>query len=481
MKKLKTHITKVGVFGLLLYIFISCYSSSREEYYKKFDMPLIRESDKYRLSGDYKGYIKLIDEYYRKASKMGYEDGKGLCHLQMFQINELTMNYKKSLYFLNRADSILKKSSDPVHKALLYNAHLSNNYKLGIFDTSLYYSNKALASLDQVKDKKIRERFQAPAYVRRAALLAARKEFDSSTSYLYRAQKIKNDFLTEGAFSALYADQNNIDSLAVHIKKAEVLLRNSKDISPTENLSYHLLLGYYYSKLRQNDKAEAEFSKLLDLKRKIQNTFSIQMNLYQILAMSYKDMGNTEKATYYMKLYAIEKQKQEKEIQSVIDPAVSKFIADVNEIDVQDRRRMWVFISLLGILCIIVAIFAYRQLTTLKRNKKQLNDQAETLKERIGDQKYDEMIALAKVNDPAFLDKFREIYPCFMQKLQKLNPELENSELAFAALIKLNFSAKEIASYTFIQHESVQQRKRRLRKKLNISSDVDLYKFFSML
>ncbi|HCD9236149.1 TPA: hypothetical protein NEG48_003172 [Elizabethkingia anophelis] len=142
---------------------------------------------------------------------------------------------------------------------------------------------------------------------------------------------------------------------------------------------------------------------------------------------------------------------------------------------------MWILISLLGILCIVIAIYSYKQLSSLKQKKKQLTKEAQLLKERIGDQKYDEMIALAKKNNSAFLEKFQEVYPDFVNKLKAINPEMESSELAFAALIKLNFTSKEIASFIFIEHSSVQQRKRRLRKKLNLSSEVDLYKYFNEL
>ncbi|WJJ99630.1 helix-turn-helix transcriptional regulator [Elizabethkingia anophelis] len=48
-------------------------------------------------------------------------------------------------------------------------------------------------------------------------------------------------------------------------------------------------------------------------------------------------------------------------------------------------------------------------------------------------------------------------------------------------MIKLNFSSKEIANNTFIQHKSVQQKKHRLRKKLNVPTDQDLYVFFQDL
>jgi hypothetical protein len=62
------------------------------------------------------------------------------------------------------------------------------------------------------------------------------------------------------------------------------------------------------------------------------------------------------------------------------------------------------------------------------------------------------------------LTRFQEIYPEFCPRLLEINPRLGASELTFCAMIKLNFTSKEIAEYTFIQHKSVQQKKHRLRK-----------------
>ena len=71
---------------------------------------------------------------------------------------------------------------------------------------------------------------------------------------------------------------------------------------------------------------------------------------------------------------------------------------------------------------------------------------------------FEELVVLAKQNDSTFLTRFQEVYPKFIDNLLKIDPGLVSSELAFCAMIKLNFSSKEIANYTFIQHKSVQQK-----------------------
>ncbi|MDR2238139.1 MAG: hypothetical protein LBE92_18600 [Chryseobacterium sp.] len=93
----------------------------------------------------------------------------------------------------------------------------------------------------------------------------------------------------------------------------------------------------------------------------------------------------------------------------------------------------------------------------------------------------DEIMALAKENSPRLLNKFRLVYPDFFGKITAIQPNLKNSELIFCIYLKLNFTTKEIATYTFVTPKAIQNRKNRLRKKLGISSEVDIYKWFNDL
>ncbi|OPB92798.1 hypothetical protein BB020_07855 [Elizabethkingia occulta] len=142
---------------------------------------------------------------------------------------------------------------------------------------------------------------------------------------------------------------------------------------------------------------------------------------------------------------------------------------------------MWSAISLLIIAAGGVGFYIYKRIKVLHLKRKALKSKVEELQLESQSKKQEEVIKLAKKNDSTFLVKFQEVYPEFVTKLQAINPDLEVSEITFAALISLNFTSKEISTYTFVQHTSVQQRKRRLRKRLNIPSDMDMYEFFQEL
>nr|MDT0525984.1 hypothetical protein [Streptomyces sp. DSM 41633] len=82
---------------------------------------------------------------------------------------------------------------------------------------------------------------------------------------------------------------------------------------------------------------------------------------------------------------------------------------------------------------------------------------------------------LAENNDPTFYLKFTEIFPYFSQNLLEISSKLSQSDLEYCALMKMNFDTKKIAIIKKISAGAVESKKHRIRKKLNISSEEDIY------
>ena len=92
---------------------------------------------------------------------------------------------------------------------------------------------------------------------------------------------------------------------------------------------------------------------------------------------------------------------------------------------------------------------------------------------------FNELRDLAMRNDPTFLKQFMDAYPDLTSHLLEKHPKLSKSELSLCAMIYLDFSSKEIAEYTFIQHRSVQTNRSRLRKKMQLAPEVDLFHYIT--
>ena len=76
---------------------------------------------------------------------------------------------------------------------------------------------------------------------------------------------------------------------------------------------------------------------------------------------------------------------------------------------------------------------------------------------------------------------FQLIHKDFFLNLSEQFPVLTQLDLNFCAMLKLNFSTKEIARYLNIKDSSVKRRKVRLKKKLNLSEEESLIAFIQSL
>lgn len=100
----------------------------------------------------------------------------------------------------------------------------------------------------------------------------------------------------------------------------------------------------------------------------------------------------------------------------------------------------------------------------------------ETLQKHLPDQsQISTLFESAKTNDKNFLITFQQTFPELYQKLLKLNTELTPNDIELCAFLKLNIQTKEIALYKKSSIGSVDNRKYRLRKKLNLTSETNLY------
>lgn len=92
-----------------------------------------------------------------------------------------------------------------------------------------------------------------------------------------------------------------------------------------------------------------------------------------------------------------------------------------------------------------------------------------------------EILSLAEKNSPLFFEKFQVFFPYFIPEILKISTDLNHSELYFCALMKLDFDTKKIAKVTNNSIRAVESKKYRIRKKLNIPSEVNINSFLIKL
>ncbi len=275
----------------------------------------------------------------------------------------------------------------------------------------------------------------------------------------------------------LYVKKGELVTAQQYLDKALALV---KKYNIPVVLNTYGSLGLLEQKKGNLKKAADFYEKSLVNKREVGSRNGMK-NSYRQLADFYRKTNFDQgKADEYERAFSRLNDSLENENRQVVDMVLNQ-ILKLKDHESAKKVSKSITISLIALVLLAVAIafLVWRS----KYNRKILGEKEETLKEtetinkklteQIGENKFNNLIELAKSNNPEFLTLFKELYPDFIQALKSRDSNLRSTELEFCAMAFLNFSTKNIAEYTFVTVRAVQIRKNRLRKKFEIPSDAD--------
>lgn len=478
------------IISLFCFIFLnSCTGSDLST--KNFDYPLLRDNEALRLAGNYGKCMALNEEYLKKAKNNGYRDGEALCYINLSNICVTIGNYKKGFVFLKKAEGLLGQSKNKALKARLYQEYGQLNEVTGLYKNALNYNSKALFYTRGCSLEDKREYFLGKVFANRADFLYEINSIDSSLIYFHKALEIENTPLINSLIAKhhLYYSED-LDSTKLYVDKSLQLIKKDTALLDAQQGMVYRVTGDYYRQVGKYEDSRDYYQKALNVFLKTNRIYNIPF-IYQSIAETYKGMGDYEKEKYYETKYLDTKAKLSQDQNETINLLIDKSLTE-KEDDIEGfKLRLFAGVSLLILILVTVFILKYKKLknkksqlreetTILKNQTELLTNETEVLASKVNES-FGDLIMLAKRNDSSFLARFQEVYPDFIEKLLDLNADLSGADLQLCAMIKLNFSSKEIASYMSILHKSAQQKKYRLRKKLNVPSDQDLYTFFQRL
>ncbi len=478
------------IISIFCFVFLnSCTGSDLST--KNFDYPLLHDNEALRLAGNYGKCMLLNEEYLQKAKKNGYKDGEALCYINLSNICVTIGNYKKGFVFLKKAEVILKKSENKALKAKLYQEYGQLSQVTGLYKNALNYNSKALYYTRNCKQEDEKRYFLSKVFANRADFLYETKKIDSSLIYFHKALTIENTPLVNSLIAKhhLYYS-GNLDSTKFYIDKSLMLIKQDAALLDAEQGMVYRIAGAYYGRLGNYSVSRDFYQKALDVFLKTHRVYNIPF-IYQSIAEAYKGMGDKEKETEYENKYLDAKVKLSQDQNETVNLLIDKLLTE-KEDDLEGfKLKLFMGVSLLILVLVTVFILKYKKLKNkksklreetaiLKNQTELLTNETEVLTSKVNES-FSDLIMLAKRNDSSFLARFQEVYPDFIEKLLDINGDLSGADLQLCAMIKLNFSSKEIAAYMSILHKSAQQKKYRLRKKLSVPSDQDLYTFFQGL
>ncbi|QIY89473.1 tetratricopeptide repeat protein [Chryseobacterium gallinarum] len=456
-----------------------------------FDYPLLHENEVLRLAGNYSKCMLLNEEYLQKARKYEYHDGEALCYINMSNISVSIGNYKKGLVFLKKAETALQNSQNEALKAKLFQEYGQLSKVTGLYKNALKYNSKALYYTKKCALRDKRNYFLNKVFSNRGDFLYDAGRNDSALIYFHRAKSVINTPLVNCLIAKHHLLYTGLaDSSKVYVDRSLELIKKDTISPDSQQGMVYRVAGDYYKSQGHYEEAQDFYQKALHVFLQTKKAYNIPF-IYQSIAEAYKGTGNKEKEIEFENKYLDAKARLSDDQNETVNLLIDKVLAEKeNDVEVF-KLKLFVGSAVLILILIIVFTLKYRkmmnkksrlreQTTILKNQTELLTNETELLASKVNES-FNALVQLAKRNDSAFLTRFQEVYPDFIEKLLNINEDLSGADLHLCAMIKLNFSSKEIATYMSILHKSAQQKKYRLRKKLNVPSGQDLYVFFQGL
>ncbi|WP_379963619.1 hypothetical protein [Epilithonimonas sp. UC225_85] len=376
--------------------------------------------------------IITAEELDKKSLAVNDNYFQGMSNIYLAEAYSVNGLYDRAIGYLDKAYTVLNSDRSGKKKIFLAKANVLNSY-------ANVYSDKG-------EPKKAVQKL---------------REIIKSYSALKNDQEIDQfQYVNYSNIASVYADYNS-DSAKYFALKSISLKPSGKDDDGIMMMNY-FLLGQALKKSGSTEKAIDYYHKAL----KVSDKIGLELNkklVYSSLVDLYKKNGKKDSAIIF----------ENKLKQLEISILQSKYNS-LQKVVVEDQKKdkegslKWLYILAIIILMIIILVIYLNK----KRKKKII---------QISPESYLALVELAKKNDPAYLITFELTFPDFSEKLLKINPDLQKSEIEFCTLLKLDLSTKDIAKITSIETRTVQNKKYRIRKRLNIPASMDIYNWFNSI
>lgn len=446
------------------------------------------------------GLVKLTELYYQ-AKEIDYEEGQIRLLKRIVEIKSSYSDFISALQYLK----YLKSLSLSVQQYEEYTYANCLEAKIFFMDKNYSQAKKVLnlaeRYLYKIPDKEKRRKARTEIYIYQWYNFEKSKLPKSSyaDSLLSISKKLYNEAVLiennhQRAKSVLYSTNLMVNSLIL-LKKYEEAVKYLKiggqELKTFGEVTY-LGVDYYeakgdvefnfkHYKGSSNDSALASYNKAIKIGEALGYTAKTK-ELYSKVAEIYREKEDYAKqALFLQKSSNLEDSIQVKENKGLNEVKSLLYAnkGDVTETPSQNRTLLY-FLSAVAL--IIIVIGGGKLYFNKKKNKIQPLEKVTSEKEPIvKTNAYNHLISLALKNDSSFYLTFLEAFPDFSEKLLNINPLMKISDIEFCAYIKLNLETKQIAIMKKISVRAVEGKKYRIRKKLGISAEENMYIWFLKL
>lgn len=467
-----------------LFFFLFFYSQgvSGQEYVgdPKEKISLDQEVQGLIRKGQFQEALLLNINIVNKAKAKNDNKTVALGYIKISSILCTLGKHLESLQYLDLANNLIseEKNTELKIKILInygrnYSALKIAKKSINVLSRGIYlFENKKYAKRDLL----------SRLYINKAsAFLNTEYKVDSTLAYIHKAISIKGTTFKYAVLTNYYLKTNiNIDSATHYLKKSKVLMQGESISAYHKSIFLQAQANLY--KANGNYKEAIKYYKsALKISNRMKKYIEIKL-VYKLLSETYELLNEQNQAHEYLLKYTTFNDSVNAVYKKNIDLVIGGFLSNQEDNHKEKEKQFSYFLGFGVLLFVTITtfiIFYFRKkrfglIEEKERVIKQKNLERDKFKQKLN-VAFDEVISLAKNNDVSFLIRFQEVYPDVCEKLLEVNPKLVNTELSLCAMIWLNFSSKDIAVYTNIQPKTVQTKKYRLRKKLNIPEAVNIY------
>ncbi|SDQ15130.1 hypothetical protein SAMN05421664_0755 [Chryseobacterium soldanellicola] len=468
---LKNHSVKIFC---LIFIFIAVLFNSQP--YSTPDQ-LDSLTDNLRIAGKINESIELNKRAISQFEKKKDTNGLIAAYINMGGLLWHLHRYKESLQYLENAEDKLIKIKNFDLRAKLYGEYGRNYASLGLLEQSNSSLNTSIYFAKQISNKKKREKLLYFYYTWKLANFEELHITDSINFIQKKRLELSAQPLTFVHIAEENLKNKQLDTAEYYLNKAMSL---TGDYSLYQKSMTLLAFGKLYTERESYDKALQYYLQSLAISKQLSRKNDIR-NAYKIISDTYKQLNDIEKKNEYLEKYSHLSDSIEKDERNALDIPVKKIIKKESQKEKEERTKYYIIIVIIIAVATSILFFLVKAYQKKQKLKDEIIDEklteTEELKQKLNTTGFDELSKLAMTNDPFFLPRFKEIYPEFYEKLTEKYPQLSANDIKFSAFLRLNLSTKTIAQYKNISVRTIESRKYRLRKKLDLPSDIDLNKW----
>lgn len=200
-------------------------------------------------------------------------------------------------------------------------------------------------------------------------------------------------------------------------------------------------------------------------------------NLYASMSTAYKIKGDNDSVRYYNEIKHIREREIMSENLNASNTALQILLQKESELKSVSKKRSFLMYltSIISTLLIIIIILVTRRRNIIRLFKRIIRGELKSMSPE------DRLIYYAENDIEEFISLFQEMYPQFHENLIEIHPNLTDSELELCYMTFLDIPTKDIAFLSKIELRSVQTKRSRLRKKINLQPEVDFAEYLKSL